>query len=294
MKHHHRLLSYAVLALVIGVLLFFYFSFSEELQKFFTPSYVRELLLSSGVLGYGILTLLVAASIPLPIPSAVVVFAGGYVYGIWLGSLLSLVGILLGSSFSFYLTRYLGRPFLESMVDEHHIRHFDHIFKRRGVTAALISYAIPVFPSDALSMFLGITEMKFHVFIFLAFLGHIPRILLTNSLGNDLWAGFSVRTVIVLILTAGFILVTIFREKVKKIFFKELHELEREGEKVEKGAEHEAKLFGKEVEGVEIGIGKKFKRIEKKVEEDVEEVEEEVEEEIEKVEGKNKKKKERK
>ncbi len=267
-KHKHRLFSYGILLLVAALILFVYLSFSDDLRRFFTPTTVRELLLSSGYLGYGILTLLVAASIPLPIPSAVVVFAGGYVYGTLLGSLLSLLGILMGSCFSFYLTRFLGRPFLESMVDEHHIRHFDHIFKRRGVTAALISYAIPVFPSDALSMFLGITEMKFHVFFFLAFVGHIPRILLTNSLGNDLWAGFSLRTVIVLILTAGFILVTIFRERVKKLFFKELHELEEEGKKVEWEVEQEAKM-------VEKGAAKEVKRMESKVVREVDKLEEE-------------------
>ena len=247
MKHRHRLLSYAILFFVLALFLFSSFYFSDELQKFSSPSYLRELLLNTGVLGYMILVLIIAASVPLPIPSAVVILAGGYVYGTLLGSLLSLIGIVVGSSFSFCLTRFLGRPFLESMVDSHHIRHFEHIFKRRGVTAALISYAIPVFPSDALSMFLGITETKFHVFFVLALIGHIPRILLTNSLGNDLSAGFSVRTGMVLLLTVVFILVTIFRERVKKFLFKELYELEAEGAKVEKEAGREVNSFEKKI-----------------------------------------------
>lgn len=285
MKHHHRLLSYGILAFLLALFLFSAIYFFQDLKDFFTPSAVRELLLNTGWWGYLVLVLLVAASVPLPIPSVVVVLAGGYVYGIWVGGLLSLTGIVIGSSFSFYLTRFLGKPFLELMVDEHHIAHFNHIFQRRGITAALISYAVPVFPSDGLSMLLGLTKVQFNLFFAVALFGHIPRILLTSVLGNDLLEGFSARTVMVLVLCTLFVLVAIFRERVKKLFFKELHELEREGKKVEKGVE-------KEVKKMERGLEKEAKVVEHAVEDEVEKVEEEVEEEIKNV-GKKKKRKKR-
>ncbi len=301
MKHHHRLLSYGILAFLFALFLFSAIYFFQDLKDFFTPSAVRELLLNTGWWGYLVLVLLVAASVPLPIPSVVVVLAGGYVYGIWVGGLLSLTGIVIGSSFSFYLTRFLGKPFLELMVDEHHIAHFNHIFQRRGITAALISYAVPVFPSDGLSMLLGLTKVHFRLFFAVALFGHIPRILLTSVLGNDLLEGFSARTVMVLVLCTLFVLIAIFRERVKKLFFKELHELEREGKKVEKGVEKEAKVVGKEARVVEKGVVKEVKKMERglekeakvvehAVEDEVEKVEEEVEEEIKNV-GKKKKRK---
>ncbi len=257
MKRQHRLMSYGAIGFLALVILGSSF-FANNLTELLSPAYFRELLLATGAWGYVFLTFLVAASIPLPFPSAVIILAGGYVYGIATGSILSLVGIILGSCFSFYLTRFLGRPFLEKMVDAHHLAHFNHIFQRRGMSAALISYAIPVFPSDAVSLFMGITGVRFHTFFTVLLLGHIPRVLLTNVLGNDLWEGFSLRTIVVLLFCLAFVLAAIFRETLKKIFFRELRELEKEAITLEREVEKEVEVH------IEKGEGKREKRTRKK------------------------------
>lgn len=257
MKHRHRLIGYGVIGLLVLIMVGGGF-FVEDFAPLLSPVYFRELLLGSGLWGYVLLTLLVAASIPLPIPSSVVILAGGYIYGIITGSILSLIGIILGSCFSFYLTRFMGKPFLEKMVDAHHLAHFNHIFQRRGMSAVLISYAIPVFPSDAISLFLGITSIRFPAFFTVLLLGHIPRILLTNVLGNDLWEGFSLRTIVVLIFCLAFVLAALFRETLKKVFFKELRELEQEAKIVEREVE-------REVDEIEEKGGSKKKQKKKKI-----------------------------
>lgn len=257
MKHKHRLAGYITLAVIILAVVLLSFLF-PGLRQFADPEYVRNYLISLGGWGYVMFVVLLVASIPLPIPSAPVSLGGGYVYGIWIGTLLALLAVVLGSAISFFLTRKFGEPLLEKMVDKHHIVHFNHIFKKRGATAALIAFAIPVFPSDAVYLLLGLTRMKYHLFLLLVLIGHIPRFLIINTIGNDLHTGLSLRTVVMLIAGALFILITLFRERIKKLLFKELKEVEREARVIEKDVEKEEKIIGK-------GLKKEVNIIEREV-----------------------------
>lgn len=218
-----------IILLIFGTL--FYFSDIEQLSS---PTKIRSLLLGFGIWGYLVYILLLIIIIPLPTPSTPVILAGGYVYGIFVGTLLSLVGAMAAGTVAFYAARYFGRPLIQKLVDKHHIKYFNHLFQRRGNAAALTSYAIPLFPSDILNLLLGITKMKYRTFITLVLIGHIPRYLIINSLGDDLFAGFSIKTLIFLIAGAVFILIAIFREKIKRALFKEMNELEHELDTIEK------------------------------------------------------------
>jgi|TARA_Y100000310_G_scaffold234443_1_gene237393 uncharacterized membrane protein YdjX (TVP38/TMEM64 family) len=199
-----------------------------DLQKFASPEFIRFFVLSFGFFAFVAYVLLVTLAVPFNIPSTPVILAGGYIFGTVGGFLLSLLGMIIGSTLAFYITRLGGKPLLKRGVDPHHIKHFDTIFKKRGPTAALISYALPIFPTDAVSLFLGLTNMKYKLFFFLVLLGHIPRLLIIILLGSDLYTGFSMRTLIVLVAAIIFVLITIFREKIMRIFFAELRIFQKE------------------------------------------------------------------
>lgn len=233
MKIKHRYISYGAIILILIILSALPFFF-EGFRNLASPTFIRNLLINSGIFGYVFMVLLLIASIPLPIPSTPIVLGGGYVYGTIVGSLLSLIGIVLGASVSFLLVRHFGRPLLEKMVDEHQIIHFNHVFKKRGAIAALISYAIPIFPSDAVSLVLGLTRISFGTFLGIVILGHIPRVLLINSLGGNIYSGLTLSTFLILLGTLIFVLIAAFREPLKRFFFKELHQIEKEVDKVEK------------------------------------------------------------
>ena len=140
-------------------------------------------------------------------------------------------------SISFYLVRIFGEPLLEKLVDQHHLHHFNHIFKKKGLLAAFISFAVPLFPNDTVALILGFTNIPFLTFLFILILGSIPRALIVVSIGGDLFTGFTIRTLILIIIGALFVLSAIFREKLKLIFFKELRELEEESKVMEEEAE---------------------------------------------------------
>ena len=235
MKAKHRGIGYIVLAVVILAIIFASHSYSW--QKFSSPSYVREYLLSFGHWGKIIFVILLALSDPLPIPSTVVGVAGGYVFGLVQGTILAVIGITGGATISFFLARKFGRPLVEKMIHGHHIAHFEHIFRKRGINAVLISYAIPIFPSDAVDLLMGLTSIHYLAFVMLVVLGNIPRYLIINSLGDDLFTGFSVRSVLTISFAVLFVLVAVFREQIKRIVFTEIKDLEKEAEFIEEKVE---------------------------------------------------------
>ena len=226
MKQKPRIISYLVLGIVIGILIAVYFMF-PNLKNFASPDFVREYLLGFGIWSYPIFLILLIVAVPLPLPTTPIALGGGYLYGTVQGSILALIAVVIGSTISFYLVRFYGRPLLEKLIDKHHLEHFQHIFKKRGPTAAFISYVVPIFPSDCVSLFLGFTKMKYKTFLLLVIIGHIPRFLIINSLGEDLLSGFSWTTAIAILAALVLILIAIFRERMKMIFFKDLKELEK-------------------------------------------------------------------
>lgn len=275
MKHKHRLAAYLVLAGVLLLLASLSF-LTPAFKQFTSPTYIRDLLLSWGNWGYILYILLYVASIPLPVPSAPVIFGGGYIYGAWLGMFLSLIAVIIGGTISFYLTRWLGEPLLEKLVDKHHIIHFNHLFKKRGPVVALTSFAVPIFPSDAVTLLLGLTTMKYYVFLIILIFGHIPRLLILNSLGDDVHTGFSITTVLGLLLGAVFVLIALFRERIKHFLYKELREVEQEVQKAEREVERKVKVVEKEEKVLEKDIKKEAKVVERVIEKDVKKIEREM------------------
>ena len=200
---------------------------------FSAPQLVRDMLLSAGEWGAVLFIGFTALSIILPFPSTTIVVAGGYVYGILAGTALALVGLVIGSCIIFLLVRRFGKPLLEKLVDAHHIAHFNHVFEKRGATAAFISYIVPVFPSDTVTLLLGLTPIPFRTFLLILTVGHIPRYLILNGVGDTFHNGFSSYSILFIVGAVLLLLVVIFRHRLKLLFFRELHMVERKWKQLE-------------------------------------------------------------
>ena len=240
MKTKHKIWGYiglGVLLIVMAASTYFIPGF----EKFTSPESVRTLLIELGNWGYLAFILLLIVSVLSPIPATPIILAGGYVYGIITGSLLALASIVVGGSILFMLVKKVGEPLLRMFIDEHHIKHFRHILKKRGKVAALISFVVPLFPSTSVMLLVGLTGISYLTFIALVILGHIPRFLIINSFGADLHSGLTIKTVIVASLGVLLILIAAFRVPLRKFLFKELKELENEVIMAEKFVEKEIK-----------------------------------------------------
>ena len=258
MKQHHRIKGYVALGVIILAFVLLNFLF-PGLKQLSSPEFVRDFLISLGWWSYIVYVGLVMLTIPLPIPSTPIVAGGGYVFGTFLGTVLSLIAGVLGGTIAFLLVRKYGKRVLEILVDKHHIEHFNHVFKKRGIVAALISYVIPIFPSDAVSLILGLTGISYLTFVTIFLLGNIPRLLIINSIGSNIFSGFTIETLIYLLIGAVLVIIAAFREKLKKVFFNELKFVKKEIRVIKK----DIKIVEEDVDYIEEGLGIKRKNSKK-------------------------------
>lgn len=151
------------------------------------------------------------------IPGEVAQAAGGYIFGMWAGILYSVVGILLGSTFNFFLARLLGVPFVRVVFGGERLERFDSVLTSRRATAAFfLLFLIPGIPKDALCYVAGLSTLSFPTFMLVSTVGRLPGIVGSSALGgaaaNRMWFTAATITVIALVL---FVAGLFYRERMQ-------------------------------------------------------------------------------
>jgi uncharacterized membrane protein YdjX (TVP38/TMEM64 family) len=112
-----------------------------------------------GAAGFTIFVLVVALSGALP--ASLVGMAGGAVYGVGLGFILSAAGILLGAGITFALSRSLLRGSVGRWVARHELAcRIDAAAARDGWKFVCLLRLSPVMPFSATSCLLGVSSIK--------------------------------------------------------------------------------------------------------------------------------------
>ncbi len=119
------------------------------------------------------------------IPGEVVEVAAGAVFGPVEGTGLSLLGIAIGSTIIFLLTKWLGIKFVSLFVSEEKINSMKFIKNNRRLNnVVFFIFFIPGTPKDLLTYFVGLTRMKLFHFLALSLVARIPSVL-TSTLAGD-------------------------------------------------------------------------------------------------------------
>ncbi len=119
------------------------------------------------------------------IPGEVAQIAGGYLFGVWLGLLYSLIGISIGSSFNFFLARLLGVKSIKALFGEAKITKFEDIMDaRRTRVAFFLFFVIPGIPKDILCYVGGLSKMSFPSFFIISMIGRLPGVLGSTIIGD--------------------------------------------------------------------------------------------------------------
>ncbi len=119
------------------------------------------------------------------LPGEVVQIAGGYLFGIWKGTLLSLAGILCGSTVDFFLARILGRPFVASLFASERVAAIEKLLAMRSARIIFfLLFLLPGVPKDILCYVAGIASMRLGFFLIASALGRLPGILGSSLIGH--------------------------------------------------------------------------------------------------------------
>ncbi len=139
------------------------------------PEKLRGFIEASGPWGPLIFIGIQAAQVVLaPIPGEATGFLAGLLFGPWLGLLYAMIGLTIGSSLAFFLSRYFRNSFAHLFERSSRFKRLSRFMSNRGVIAAFFCFLFPGFPKDYLSYFLGLFSIPWPVFLIIMILGRLP------------------------------------------------------------------------------------------------------------------------
>jgi uncharacterized membrane protein YdjX (TVP38/TMEM64 family) len=131
----------------------------------------------------GIILLNALQALLSPLPGQPLNLLSGYLYGPFLGTLLSLAGTLLGSTVGLLLVRRWGRPLAAWLVGPEWMARADVFLRRRGSLLLLLAFLLPFLPDDTICILAGLSPLPIPWILLLAAVGRTPGIFLANLLG---------------------------------------------------------------------------------------------------------------
>lgn len=210
-----------IIGIIVALILIIIFrKYIMEYSHYFkNPEELRALILSFGNYSFlAYIVIQIAQIIVFFIPGELVQIAGGYIFGSLNGYILSFVGILIGSVFSFLLARMLGKKFVEKIVfseDKWIFKKVEEIRKHpeKFKKLVFIMYLIPGIPKDILGYICGITEIKLKDFVVISMLGRTPALFISCFFGNNIASDNLILLVIIGIVCGVIFIISVLKGK---------------------------------------------------------------------------------
>jgi uncharacterized membrane protein YdjX (TVP38/TMEM64 family) len=117
-----------------------------------------------------------------PVPLEI---AGGFLFGLPLGLLYSMIGLTSGGVLAFLLGRWLERTYLRRIIDPAKLQSFRKLMKREGALAAFIIFLVPGVPKDFVSYVLGFTTLSLKFFVVAVAIFRLPSTFLLTLQGAE-------------------------------------------------------------------------------------------------------------
>lgn len=136
------------------------------------------------------------------IPGEPLELAAGYAFGTWEGALLCTIGTTIGSLVTFTLVRRYGMAAVRIFFSEDKIERI--AFLKASQKRDLVLFAlnvIPGTPKDLLNYFVGLTDMKFSLWVFMCSVGRIPSVITSTICGDAFGQKKYTLAIIVLVAT---------------------------------------------------------------------------------------------
>jgi len=169
-KHVERALAASVLAL--GAAGFYWLHVRSGLE--WRPEALRDFVASLGVYGPLAFIAIMALRPFLALPSWIVLFACGMLFGPWLGAIYGAFGGLIGGAIIFGVARAFGRDAVQGRIGGA-LRIFDDLLARRGTPWLALYTAVPISPLTPVYASAGVSRMGLAPFCFAVGLGLLPR-----------------------------------------------------------------------------------------------------------------------
>lgn len=146
---------------------------------------IREWVLQFGPWGPVVSVALNTAQVLLaPVPGQFVGLANGFLYGVWRGTLYSMMGLLMGTALAMGIGRWFGRPLIERLVKPAQLDRWDRIAGRQGPLFFFFIFLLPFLPDDIVCFVIGLSPASIPRMLVLAALGRLPGVFVSCWVGS--------------------------------------------------------------------------------------------------------------
>lgn len=137
------------------------------------------------------------------IPASLIYISTGMAFPPLTASLISLVGIIIEVTATYFLGRFLGGDYVNKQLEKTKAGKKILDMKLNDNFLALLPIrALPVFPIDFVSLFWGASKCSFHRYFFASVIGIMPRVVLFTILGDGIYDYIPIHLIIKIIICA--------------------------------------------------------------------------------------------
>ena len=124
------------------------------------------------------------------LPSSMLSIAAGTIFGPIYGFLLNMAGFFISATLGFYLSRFLGKNFVDKILKGKGV-NINSNLEKNGIKILFLIRFTPVIPFDAISYACGLSKMKYKDFIIGSMLGVFFETLCYAYIGENIFSPFS-------------------------------------------------------------------------------------------------------
>ena len=137
------------------------------------------------------------------IPASLIYISIGMAFSPVTACLISLVGIIIEVTATYFLGRFLGGDYVEKLLRKSKGGQKILDMKLNDNFPALLGIrALPVFPIDFVSLFWGASKCKFPRYFFASVIGIMPRVVLFTILGDGIYDYIPIHLIIKIVIFA--------------------------------------------------------------------------------------------
>ncbi|MFN2153519.1 MAG: TVP38/TMEM64 family protein [Anaerolineales bacterium] len=138
-----------------------------------------------GILGPLVLFVILGLQVFLAIiPGHAFIVAGGYIYGLLIGALITQTSTVIASQLAFLLARRYGYSLVHRMAPEAVIARWDHLAQSQGGLFFFFAFILPIFPNDLMSFIAGLSTISARKFFVANFFGRLPCAIFVTLIGS--------------------------------------------------------------------------------------------------------------
>ncbi len=189
--------------------------FANKLKIFSNFSLIRDYIKKYKNLSFLIFILLQIIQVVIfVLPGDAMNMIGGFIFGIYVGAGLSIIGVFIGTIIAFFISRWLGYGFVSKFIKPQKLEKFNHLLNSNaGALSLFVICNLPFVPKDILMYCAGLTPVKPSRILTIYCLSRIPGIIIWTSVGAQVYNQSILGLVVTFLILAIFLVIILLIKK---------------------------------------------------------------------------------